>query len=91
MYHLNDSLVNTKLDLILSDNSSIHVRQYFIAYKKTNNGFINHNNNFLVKANATLVLDKFQELNNNFHISNDCMIKKNLVNLFLIHSQCQGC
>ena len=69
----NDSLVNTKLDLILSDNSSIHVRQYFIVYKKTNNGFINHNNNFLVKANATLVIDKFQELNNNFHISNDCI------------------
>ena len=69
----NDSLVNTKLDLILSDNSSIHVRQYFIVYKKTKNGFINHNNNFLVKANATLVIDKFQELNNNFHISNDCI------------------
>jgi Fe-S cluster assembly protein SufD len=69
----NDSLVNTKLDLILSDNSSIHIRQYFLAYKKTINGFINHNNNFLVHNNATLVLDKFQDLNNNFHISNDCI------------------
>ena len=29
----NDSLVNTKLDLILSDNSSIHIRQYFLALK----------------------------------------------------------
>ena len=27
----NDSLVNTKLDLILSDNSSIHIRQYFLS------------------------------------------------------------
>ena len=69
----NDSLVNTKLDLILSDNSSIHIRQYFLASKKTINGFINHNNNFLVHNNATLVLDKFQDLNNNFHISNDCI------------------
>lgn len=69
----NDFLVNTKLDLILSDNSSIHIRQYFLAYEKTINGFINHNNNFLVKNNATLVIDKFQELNNNFHISNDCI------------------
>ena len=69
----NDSLANTKLDLILSDNSSIHIRQYFLAYKKTINGFINHNNNFLVHNNATLVLDKFQDLNNNFHISNDCI------------------
>ena len=69
----NDSLVNTKLDLILSDNSSIHIRQYFLAYKKTINGFINHNNNFLVHNNATLVLDKFQDLNNNFNISNDCI------------------
>ena len=69
----NDFLVNTKLDLILSDNSSIHIRQYFLAYEKTINGFINHNNNFLVKNNATLVIDKYQELNNNFHISNDCI------------------
>ena len=69
----NDSLVNTNLDLILSKNSSIQIRQYFLAYKKTNNGFINHNNNFLVKANATLVIDKFQDLNSNFHISNDCI------------------
>ena len=69
----NDSLVNTKLDIILSDNSSIHIRQYFLAYKKTINGFINHNNNFLVHNNATLVLDKFQDLNNNFHISCDCI------------------
>ena len=69
----NDSLVNTKLDLILSDNSSIHIRQYILAYKNTINGFINHNNNFLVHNNATLVLDKFQDLNNNFNISNDCI------------------
>ncbi len=69
----NDFLANTKLDLILSDNSSIHIRQYFLAYEKTINGFINHNNNFLVKNNATLVIDKYQELNNNFHISNDCI------------------
>ena len=68
-----ESLVNTKLDLILSANSSIHIRQYFLAYGGTTNGFINHRNNFLVKNSATLVLDKFQELNNNFHISNDCI------------------
>ena len=67
----NDSLVNTKLDLILSENSSIHIRQYFLAHGKTTNGFINHNNNFIVQNNAALVLDKFQDLKNNFHISND--------------------
>ncbi len=67
----NDSLVNTKLDLILSENSSIHIRQYFLAFGKTTNGFINHNNNFIVQNNAALVLDKFQDLKNNFHISND--------------------
>ena len=67
----NDSLVNTKLDLILSSHSSIHIRQYFLANSKTNNGFINHSNNISIQNNASLVLDKFQDLNNNFHISND--------------------
>jgi Fe-S cluster assembly protein SufD len=36
----NDSLVNTKLDLILSSHSSIHIRQYFLANSKTNNVLI---------------------------------------------------
>tara|TARA_Y100000385_G_C13069509_1_gene628331 strand:- start:729 stop:1892 length:1164 start_codon:yes stop_codon:yes gene_type:complete len=67
----NDSIVNTKLDLILSSHSSIHIRQYFLANSKTNNGFINHSNNISIQNNASLVLDKFQDLNNNFHISND--------------------
>ena len=33
----NDSLVNTKLDLILSENSSIHIRPSFLAFVKTTN------------------------------------------------------
>ena len=51
----------------------LHLKQYFIGNTTSKNGFINHLNNISIKENASLVLDKFQDLNLNFNISNDCI------------------
>ena len=69
----NNCLVNTKIDVFLNENSSLHLKQYFIGNTTSKNGFINHLNNISIKENASLVLDKFQDLNLNFNISNDCI------------------
>jgi len=69
----NNCLVNTKIDVFLNENSSLHLKQHFIGNTTSKNGFINHLNNISLKENASLVLDKFQDLNLNFNISNDCI------------------
>lgn len=69
----NNCLVNTKIDVFLNENSSLHLKQHFIGNTTSKNGFINHLNNISIKENASLVLDKFQDLNLNFNISNDCI------------------
>ncbi len=64
-------LINTRLDVLLSKNSALHIKQYFLGKSSTKNGFINHINNFSIQQNSSLALDKFQDLNENFNISND--------------------
>ncbi len=83
-------LINTRLDVLLSKNSALHIKQYFLGQRSTKNGFINHINNFSIQQYASLDLDKFQDLNENFNISND-RINQNRYSKFISNTfSCSG-
>ena len=67
----NNCLINTKLDVLLSKNTSLKIKKYFLGRSSSINAFINHISNFTILQNASLVVDKFQDLNQNFNISNE--------------------
>ena len=67
----NSCLINTKLDVLLSKNTSLKIKKYFLGQSSSTNAFINHISNFTILQNASLVVDKFQDLNQNFNISNE--------------------
>ena len=73
----NNCLINTKLDVLLSKNTSLKIKKYFLGQSSSKNGFINHISNFSILQNASLVVDKFQDLNQNFNISNESINQDN--------------
>jgi len=64
-------LSNTQFNIEVFENSKLHIRQYFLGSSTSNNGFINHRNEVLLKSNSSLTIDKFQDLNNNFNFCNE--------------------
>ena len=83
-------LSNTKFSIVLSANSSINVRQYFLGNSSAVNGFINHENNIYLNDSSSLTINKFQELNNNFNFCNEFITQKNDSQFIMNTFSCSG-
>ena len=86
----NNCLSNTKFSIVLSANSNINVRQYFLGNSSAVNGFINHENNIYLNDSSSLTINKFQELNNNFNFCNEFITQKNDSQFIMNTFSCSG-
>jgi len=86
----NNCLSNTKFSIVLSANSNINVRQYFLGNSNAVNGFINHENNIYLNDSSFLTVNKFQELNNNFNFCNEFITQKNDSQFIMNTFSCSG-
>ena len=62
---------NTQFNINVFENSKLHIRQYFLGSSNSKDGFINHLNQVSLKSQSSLVIDKFQDLNQNFNFCNE--------------------
>ena len=62
---------NTQFNIDVFENSKLHIRQYFLGSSNSKDGFINHLNQVSLKSRSSLIIDKFQDLNQNFNFCNE--------------------
>jgi Fe-S cluster assembly protein SufD len=62
---------NTQFNIDVFENSKLHIRQYFLGSSNSKDGFINHLNQVSLKSQSSLIIDKFQDLNQNFNFCNE--------------------
>jgi Fe-S cluster assembly protein SufD len=68
----NDNCIcNTQFNINVFENSKLHIRQYFLGSSNSKDGFINHLNQVSLKSQSSLIIDKFQDLNQNFNFCNE--------------------
>ena len=65
------TLANTRINVVLAQNSSLEIKQYFLGTKKAKNSFINHISEFNIADSAKLKIDKFQKFEDNFNICSE--------------------
>ena len=79
------TLANTRINVVLAQNSSLEIKQYFIGTKKAKNSFINHISEFNIADSAKLKIDKFQKFEDNFNICSE-FIKQGKSSYFSINT-----
>ena len=68
---LENFLSNTRLNVIIGNNSSLEIKQYFIDKTGVTNCFNNHISEFEIAVKGKLKVDKFQDVNENFNICSE--------------------
>ena len=79
------TLANTRINVVLAQNSSLEIKQYFLGTKKAKNSFINHISEFNIADSAKLKIDKFQKFEDNFNICSE-FIKQGKSSYFSINT-----
>ena len=79
------TLANTRINVVLAQNSSLEIKQYFLGAKKAKNSFINHISEFNIADSAKLKIDKFQKFEDNFNICSE-FIKQGKSSYFSINT-----
>ena len=79
------TLANTRINVVLDQNSSLEIKQYFLGTKKAKNSFINHISEFNIADSAKLKIDKFQKFEDNFNICSE-FIKQGKSSFFSINT-----
>ena len=79
------NLVNTRINVVLAQNSSLEIKQYFLGTKKAKNSLINHISEFNIADSAKLKIDKFQKFEDNFNICSE-FIKQGKSSYFSINT-----
>ena len=79
------TLANTRINVVLAQNSSLEIKQYFLGTKKAKNSFINHISEFNIADSAKLKIDKFQKFEDNFNICSE-FIKQGKSSFFSINT-----
>ena len=79
------TLANTRVNVVLAQNSSLEIKQYFLGAKKAKNSFINHISEFNIADSAKLKIDKFQKFEDNFNICSE-FIKQGKSSYFSINT-----
>ena len=79
------NLANTRINVVLAQNSSLEIKQYFLGTKKAKNSLINHISEFNIADSAKLKIDKFQKFEDNFNICSE-FIKQGKSSYFSINT-----
>ena len=79
------TLANTRINVVLAQNSSLEIKQYFLGIKKAKNSLINHISEFNIADSAKLKIDKFQKFEDNFNICSE-FIKQGKSSYFSINT-----
>ena len=79
------TLANTRINVVLAQNSSLEIKQYFLGTKKAKNSLINHISEFNIADSAKLKIDKFQKFEDNFNICSE-FIKQGKSSYFSINT-----
>ena len=79
------TLSNTRINVVLAQNSYLEIKQYFIGTKKAKNSFINHISEFNIADSAKLKIDKFQKFEDNYNICSE-FIKQGKSSYFSINT-----
>ena len=79
------NLANTRINVVLAQNSSLEIKQYFLGTKKAKNSLINHISEFNIADSAKLKIDKFQKFKDNFNICSE-FIKQGKSSYFSINT-----
>ena len=79
------NLVNTRINVVLAQNSSLEIKQYFLGTKKAKNSLINHISEFNIADSAKLKIVKFQKFEDNFNICSE-FIKQGKSSYFSINT-----
>ena len=79
------TLANTRINVVLDQNSSLEIKQYFLGTKKAKNSLINHISELNIADSAKLKIDKFQKFEDNFNICSE-FIKQGKSSYFSINT-----
>ena len=79
------TLANTRINVVLAQNSSLEIKQYFLGTIRAKNSFINHISEFNIGDSAKLKIDKFQKFEDNFNICSE-FIKQGKSSYFSINT-----
>jgi len=64
------------VNILLEENSKLNVTQYYVSTFDSSKGLMNHVNEYSIKENASLKVDRYQKIHNNYNICCDLVTQE---------------